>query len=72
MVFSDAEYAYLAGHPLGRAEIVTLDPPLIAAFSSETIRIHPHRIIAWNIGEFAPAPGGLPHLQGYSSRNVSR
>jgi pyridoxamine 5'-phosphate oxidase family protein len=147
MVFTDAEYAYLAGHPLGRlatigpdgapqihpvalwlneaagtidiggpalassqkfrnvqadprislvvddqaetpnpigqtgrgievrghAEIVTLDPPLIAAFSSETLRICPHRIIAWNIGEFAPAPRGrLPHLQGYNSRNVSR
>jgi pyridoxamine 5'-phosphate oxidase family protein len=147
MVFTDAEYAYLAGHPLGRlatigpdgapqihpvalwlneaagtidiggpalassqkfrnvqadprislivddqaetpnpigqtgrgievrgqAEIVTLDPPLIAAFSSETLRICPHRIIAWNIGEFAPAPPRrLPHLQGYNSRNVSR
>jgi pyridoxamine 5'-phosphate oxidase family protein len=57
----------------GQAEIVTLDPPLIAAFSSETIRIHPHRIIAWNIGEFAPLPPGrLPHLQGYNSRNLSR
>jgi pyridoxamine 5'-phosphate oxidase family protein len=57
----------------GHAEIVTLDPPLTAAFSSETLRIHPHRIIAWNIGEFAAAPPGqLPHLQGYNSRNVSR
>ena len=57
----------------GHAEIVTLDPPLIAAFSNETLRIYPHRIIAWNIGEFAPAPSGrLPHLQGYNSRNVSR
>ena len=57
----------------GHAEIVTLDPPLIAAFSNETLRIHPHRIIAWNIGEFAPAPPGhLAHLQGYNSRNVSR
>jgi pyridoxamine 5'-phosphate oxidase family protein len=147
MVFTDAEYAYLAGHPLGRlatigpdgapqihpvalwlneaagtidiggpalarsqkfrnvqadprislvvdhqaetpnpigqtgrgievrghAEIVTLDPPLIAAFSSQTLRICPQRIIAWNIGEFAPAPPGrLPHLQGYNSRNVPR
>ena len=146
MVFTDAEYAYLAGHPLGRlatigpdgapqvhpvalwlneaagtidiggpalassqkfrnvqadprvslvvddqaatpnpigqtgrgievrgqAEIVTLDPPLIAAFSNETLRIRPHRIIAWNIGEFAPQPGRLPHLQGYNSRNVPR
>jgi pyridoxamine 5'-phosphate oxidase family protein len=146
MVFTDAEYAYLAGHPLGRlatigpdgapqvhpvalwlneaagtidiggpalaasqkfrnvqadprvslvvddqaaapnpigqtgrgievrgqAEIVTLDPPLIAAFSGETLRIHPHRIIAWNIGEFAAQRGRLPHLQGYNSRNVPR
>ena len=146
MVFTDAEYAYLAGHPLGRlatigpdgapqvhpvalwlneaagtidiggpalarsqkfrnvqadprvslvvddqaetpnpigqtgrgievrgqAEIVTLDPPLIAGFSSETLRVRPRRIIAWNIGEFASSPGRLPHLQGYSSRNVSR
>jgi pyridoxamine 5'-phosphate oxidase family protein len=57
----------------GQVEIVTLDSPLIAAFSSETIRIHPHRIIAWNIGELAPLPPGrLPHLQGYNSRNLSR
>ena len=147
MVFTDAEYAYLAGHPLGRlatigpdgapqihpvafwlndgtgtidiggpaltrsqkfrniqadprvsfvvddqaetpnpigqtgrgievrghAEIATLDPPLIAAFSKETLRIRPHRIVAWNIGEFAPAsPARLPHMQGYNSRNLSR
>jgi pyridoxamine 5'-phosphate oxidase family protein len=145
MVFTDAEYAYLAGHPLGRlatigpdgapqvhpvalwldaaagtidiggpelarsqkfrnvqadprvslvvddqaetpnrigqtgrgievrgqAEIVMFDPPLIPGFSSETFRIRPRRIIAWNIGEFAPSPGRLPHLQGYSSRNVA-
>jgi pyridoxamine 5'-phosphate oxidase family protein len=56
----------------GHAEIVTLDPPLIPGFSSDTLRIHPHRIIAWNIGEFAPSPGQPPHLQGYNSRNVSR
>ena len=57
----------------GHAEIVTLDPPLIAAFSNETLCIHPHRIIAWTVGGFAPAPPGrLPHLQGYNSRNVSR
>ena len=56
----------------GRAEIVTLDPPLNAAFSNETLRIHPHRIIAWNIDEFEPAaPGQLAHLQGYNSRNVA-
>jgi pyridoxamine 5'-phosphate oxidase family protein len=56
----------------GQAEIVTLDPPLIAASSNETLRIRPHRIIAWNIGEFAPQRGRLPHLQGYNSRNVPR
>jgi pyridoxamine 5'-phosphate oxidase family protein len=57
----------------GQAEIVTLDPPLIAAFSNQTLRIHPHRIIAWNIGASGPAsPGRLQHLQGYNSRNVSR
>jgi pyridoxamine 5'-phosphate oxidase family protein len=55
----------------GRGEIVLLDPPLIAAFSGETIRVRPHRIISWNIGEFVPSPGRLPHLQGYSSRDVS-
>jgi pyridoxamine 5'-phosphate oxidase family protein len=56
----------------GQAEIVSLDVPLIAAFSHETLRIHPQRIIAWNIDEFEPDPGRLPHLQGYNSRNVSR
>jgi pyridoxamine 5'-phosphate oxidase family protein len=57
----------------GQVEIVTLDPPLIAAFSKETLRIRPHRIVAWNIGEFAPAsPARLPHMQGYNSRNLSR
>ena len=30
----------------GLAEIVILDPPLTAVFSNETLRIHPHRIIA--------------------------
>jgi pyridoxamine 5'-phosphate oxidase family protein len=73
MIFSDAEYKYLAAHPLGRLAIVTLDPPLVAAFSNETLRIHPRRIIAWNIDEPGPAsPGRLPHMQGYNSRNVSR
>jgi pyridoxamine 5'-phosphate oxidase family protein len=57
----------------GQVEIVTLDPPLIAAFSNETLRVRPRRIIAWNIGAFGPAsPGRLSHLQGYNSRNVSR
>jgi pyridoxamine 5'-phosphate oxidase family protein len=57
----------------GQVEIVTLDPPLIGAFSKETLRIHPHRIVAWNIGEFAPAsPARPPHMQGYNPRNLSR
>ncbi|MEV4745855.1 PPOX class F420-dependent oxidoreductase [Streptosporangium sp. NPDC049248] len=33
----------------GRAEIVELDPPMLAVFDRETIRIHPRRIVAWNI-----------------------
>ncbi|MEV5569804.1 PPOX class F420-dependent oxidoreductase [Spirillospora sp. NPDC052269] len=56
----------------GRAEIVTLDPPLIDAFAGETLRVHPRRIITWNIGEFIPSPGRPPHLQGYDSREVTR
>lgn len=57
----------------GLAEIVTPDSAHTAAFSHEAIRIHPRRIIAWNIGEFGPAPAGRPpHLQGYNSRNLSR
>jgi pyridoxamine 5'-phosphate oxidase family protein len=57
----------------GQAEIVMLDPPLIAAFSRETLRIHPRRIIAWNIGDPGPVPPGRAwHLQGYRSRNVSQ
>jgi pyridoxamine 5'-phosphate oxidase family protein len=56
----------------GRAEIVTLDPPLIPGFTGDALRIHPRRIVAWNIDEFGPAsPDRLPHLQGYHSRNIS-
>jgi pyridoxamine 5'-phosphate oxidase family protein len=55
----------------GLAEVVVLDPPLVPGFSSETLRIRPRRVIAWNIAEFTPSRGRLPHLQGYSSRNVS-
>ncbi|MFG1943979.1 PPOX class F420-dependent oxidoreductase [Nonomuraea sp. NPDC048826] len=33
----------------GRAEIVTLDPPLMAFFDAESLRIRPRRIVAWNI-----------------------
>jgi pyridoxamine 5'-phosphate oxidase family protein len=55
----------------GRAEIVALDPPLSrrsAARRSASARTGS----SWNIGEFVASPGRLPHLQGYSSRNVSR
>ncbi|SEG56260.1 pyridoxamine 5'-phosphate oxidase family protein [Thermomonospora echinospora] len=56
----------------GRVEIVPLDPPLMPVFDNETLRIHPRRIIAWNIDEFGPAsPERLPHMQGYNSRNIS-
>ncbi|MEV5750844.1 PPOX class F420-dependent oxidoreductase [Actinoallomurus sp. NPDC052308] len=57
----------------GRIEIVSQDPPLIPGFSHETLHLHPHRIISWNIGEFVPAGSAHPaHLQGYNSRDVSR
>jgi pyridoxamine 5'-phosphate oxidase family protein len=56
----------------GRAEIVILDPPLTPAFSGETIRIRPRRIIAWNIEEPGPASPGRPaHLRGYRIRDVA-
>ncbi|NKZ02153.1 PPOX class F420-dependent oxidoreductase [Actinomadura latina] len=56
----------------GEVEIVVLDRPLIEAFSNETFRIHPRRIITWNVEEFGPAlPERLPHLQGYNFRNIS-
>ncbi|WP_030169161.1 PPOX class F420-dependent oxidoreductase [Spirillospora albida] len=56
----------------GEVEIVTLDRPLIDAFSPETLHIHPRRIITWNIEEFGPAsPGRLPHLQGFNFRDIS-
>lgn len=55
----------------GEVEIVLLDPPLIEAFSNETLRIHPRRIITWNIEEFGPpSPERPPHLQGYNFRNI--
>ena len=56
----------------GRAEIVILDPPLVAGFSGATIRIRPRRIIAWNLGELGPAsPGRPPHMLGYQFRDVA-
>lgn len=33
----------------GRVEIVHLAVPLFAGFSAETLRIHPRRILAWNL-----------------------
>ncbi|MFA1549381.1 PPOX class F420-dependent oxidoreductase [Actinomadura chokoriensis] len=57
----------------GEVEIVVLDPPLLAVFAKETLRIHPRRIITWNVEEFGSGSSErLPHLQGYSSRNISR
>jgi pyridoxamine 5'-phosphate oxidase family protein len=45
----------------GHVEIVQLDKPLMSDFTSEVLRIHPRRIIAWNIDE-----------PGYNTRNVSQ
>ncbi|MFC4119957.1 PPOX class F420-dependent oxidoreductase [Nonomuraea zeae] len=57
----------------GSVEIVSLDPPLHPAFDSETLRIHPHRIVAWNIDAPIPDASGRPaHLHGYNSRDISR
>jgi pyridoxamine 5'-phosphate oxidase family protein len=57
----------------GRAEIVTIDPARHPALSREAIRVHPHRIISWNIGEFPATAAGRPaHLQGYRAREVGR
>jgi pyridoxamine 5'-phosphate oxidase family protein len=33
----------------GKAELVVLDQPLMSGFSNDMIRVHPHRIIAWNL-----------------------
>lgn len=55
----------------GTIEVVTQDPPLIPGFSNDTFRLHPRRIISWNIGEFVPAGSGRPaHLQGYNARDI--
>jgi pyridoxamine 5'-phosphate oxidase family protein len=33
----------------GRAELLTLDRPPMKGFSTDLIRIHPRRVIAWNL-----------------------
>jgi pyridoxamine 5'-phosphate oxidase family protein len=33
----------------GRAETVAVEEPLMQGFSHEVIRIHPRRVIAWNL-----------------------
>ncbi|MEU8148916.1 pyridoxamine 5'-phosphate oxidase family protein [Nonomuraea sp. NPDC048901] len=55
----------------GHAEILFLDPPLHPAFDHETLRIRPHRVIAWNLEPISsPSFGSGFHLQGYNSRDV--
>lgn len=39
----------------GRAELLTVDRPLLDGFSAEVIRIRPRRIISWNVD----APGSF-------------
>ena len=62
----------------GTVEILVLDPLLLDAFSKETLRIRPHRIIAWNIEPWRAedlTPAALrqaSHLIGYNARDVSR
>lgn len=33
----------------GQAELLVVEPPLLDGFSHDVIRIHPRRILAWNI-----------------------
>ena len=33
----------------GTAELITVDAPLLDGFTKDLIRIHAHRIVAWNI-----------------------
>jgi pyridoxamine 5'-phosphate oxidase family protein len=55
----------------GRAEIVLPGRSQAGVSGGELIRVHPHRIIAWNLDEFGPVQAGRsPHLQGYRSRNL--
>jgi len=43
------------------AEMIHLDAPLQRGFSREVLRIHPRRIVAWNLDQ-----------PGYNARNVER
>ncbi|MEV0826686.1 PPOX class F420-dependent oxidoreductase [Nonomuraea rubra] len=55
----------------GHAEIVFMDPPLHPDFEHETLRIRPHRVVAWNLEPITnPSFGSGSHLQGYNSRDV--
>jgi pyridoxamine 5'-phosphate oxidase family protein len=45
----------------GQVEMIHLDEPLQRGFSREVLRIHPRRIIAWNLDK-----------PGYNARNVER
>ncbi|MQA85597.1 MAG: PPOX class F420-dependent oxidoreductase [Streptosporangiales bacterium] len=45
----------------GRAEVLAVDRPLMEGFCREVIRIHPRRVIAWNVD----GPGK-------NARNVTR
>jgi pyridoxamine 5'-phosphate oxidase family protein len=49
----------------GRAELVVVEQPLLDGFSHEVIRIHPRRVITWNLDrpglharDIAPRPTG--------------
>lgn len=33
----------------GRAELLVIDRPLMSGFTNDLIRIHPRRVIAWNL-----------------------
>lgn len=56
----------------GRVEIATRGEPLVPGFGHETLDLHPHRIVTWNIGEFRPGVQQRPpHMQGQEFRDVS-
>jgi pyridoxamine 5'-phosphate oxidase family protein len=44
----------------GRADILILDRPLMEGFSNERLRIHPRRVIAWNIDGPGPNARDVP------------